>query len=74
MTWTMSAGGHTPAPEGADGWAEVEQRLHDELSAVLAKPEYGAGVSHFHGNHVDSNSLHIAQDDPAVEHVTETDG
>jgi hypothetical protein len=59
MTWTMSASGHTPAPEGADDWAGVEQRLHDELSAVLAKPEYGAGTSFFHGNHVDSNSLHV---------------
>lgn len=74
MTWTMSASGHTPAPEGSDGWAEVEQRLHDELSAVLAKPEYGAGTSFFHGNHVDSNSLHVAQDSPEVEHVRETGG
>ena len=57
MTWSLSASGHTPAPAGepgqeSPGWADVEQRLFGELQAVLSKPEYGAGVSSFHGNHV----------------------
>ena len=59
MTWSLNAAGHTPAPEGADGWADVEQRLHDELAAVLAKPEYGCTSSNFHSNSVTSYTLHV---------------
>lgn len=71
MTWSLSASGHTNAPEGAGNWEEAEQKLHDELAAVLAKPEYGCGQSSFSGNYVTSNCLHIPQDDPAVEHEHE---
>lgn len=73
MTWSLNASGHTPAPEGESGWEAVEQKLHDELSAVLSKLEYGCTQSHFGGNHVTGDALHISQDDPSVEHVREAD-
>ena len=53
MTWQVSASGHTPTPEGAAGWEAVEHELFAELQAVLSNPKYGAGMSRFHGNHVD---------------------
>lgn len=58
MTWSLNAAGHSPAPEGANDWAEVEQELHDELAAVLSKPKYGTSQSRFGGNHVSNESLH----------------
>lgn len=57
MTWSLSASGHTPAPEGESGWEKVEKKLYDELKAVLSKPEYGVGTSWFGSNHV-SGQLH----------------
>jgi hypothetical protein len=72
MTWMLSASGHTPAPEGETGWEEVEQRLHDELAAVLRKPEYGASSTSFSGNHVRGNALHLPADDPDVTHTHDT--
>jgi hypothetical protein len=66
MTWSLNASGHTPAPQG-ESWAEIEQRLHDELQAVLSKPEYGATGSSFAGNHV-KGQPHVAPDAAPAEH------
>ncbi len=63
MTWTLSASGHTPTEPGQADWRDTEQALFDELQAVLSKPEYGAGVSSFHGNYVDG-SPHLATPEP----------
>lgn len=58
MTWSLSASGHTPAPEGENDWAEVEQELHAELHKVLSNPKYGTTYSQFGGNHV-TGDVHI---------------
>ena len=61
MTWSLQASGHTPSPFGTETdpevtgpqpWADVEQKLFDELKAVLAKPEYGTSAAKFVGNYV----------------------
>ena len=57
MTWHMSAGGHTPAPEGERNWEAVERELHGRLTAILSDPKYGTGVSNFAGNFV-SGPMH----------------
>lgn len=70
MTWSLSAGGHTQPPEGAENWAEVEQELHDRLQEVLSDPKYGATSSHFGGNYV-TGSPHVAK--IAHEHASHGD-
>ena len=70
MTWTVSASGHTPAPDGEAGWEAAEHKLFAELQAVLSKPEYGAAVSSFHGNHVDGEP-HAAPADSITTHHSE---
>lgn len=66
MTWSLSASGHTPTPDGAENWSEVEQELHDRLAEVLSDPRYGTSMSTFHGNHV-SGQPHVRPEAPADE-------
>jgi hypothetical protein len=52
MTWSLSASGHTPTPDGEESWESVEQELHERLQEVLADPKFGATSSSLSGNHV----------------------
>jgi hypothetical protein len=70
MTWSLNASGHTPKPEDAETWAEVEQELHDELQTVLSNPKYGATSSTFAGNHVHGQP-HVAHDATPTEDQSE---
>jgi hypothetical protein len=57
MTWSLTAGGHTPEPWSDDPEVRTaaEQALFDDLQAVLSKPEHGATSSSFSGNFVGGN-------------------
>jgi hypothetical protein len=79
MTWSLSAHGHTPAPEEtvqgqeSPGWKGVEEKLFAELRAVLSKPEYGASGSEFHGNHV-HGTPHASPEEGTHTHEQVTEG
>jgi hypothetical protein len=62
VSYSISISGHHP--HGAEG----EQQLHDELNAVLAKPEHGVTGSRFSGQHVLSNRRLLVK----PEHATHT--
>ncbi len=63
MSFTLSAAGHIPLTNPADGSAQdqaaAELALYEEVRAVLAKPQYGVVTSSFGGSHI-SGSLHEA--------------
>ena len=61
MTWTLNASGHTPASEGESTWEHVERELLDELHKVLSNPRYGVAHSNFAGNHIVSDTVHVAE-------------
>lgn len=63
MSYSINASGHTPDEE-------TERKLHEELAAVLAKPEYGCSNSYFGGSHVVGtiHEHHL----PGTEHIHET--
>ena len=63
MSYSLKASGH--AQDEA-----AERRLHEELAAVLAKPEYGCGTSYFGGSHVVGTIHEHAS--PDTEHIHET--
>lgn len=63
MTWLLTASGNSPASGDQHKWREVEQKLFDELRAVLSKPEYAAASSWFRGIHLAASDMHKA---PAV--------
>lgn len=52
-TWSLSATGTIPLPEGADLEA-LEEELHAEVQAVLSQPKFGCTGSRFTGGRVDS--------------------
>ena len=62
MSWSLSASGHTPAPEGESGWEAVEKELHGKLTEILSDPKYGCSRSSFGGNHV-HGPVHITPED-----------
>jgi hypothetical protein len=70
MTWSLQASGHTPTPGGFEDlpqpWADVEQRLYDELRAVLSKPEYGCSAAQFTGNYVTGQPYDAPVIDPVI--------
>lgn len=60
MTWLLTASGNSPAAGDQHKWREVEQKLFDELRAVLSKPEYAASSSWFRGIHLAASDMHKA--------------
>jgi hypothetical protein len=62
MSYTLTAAGHAHSEE-------AERKLHAELAAVLAKPEYGCTVSSFYGSHVQGTIHEHAS--PGTEHIHE---
>lgn len=73
MSFTANFTGHIKAAT-PDAAKDLEQELFDRISGILSEPEYGVTNSGFTGQYVGGNSLHIKQDDPAVEHVHENTG
>lgn len=58
MSWSLSAHGHAAT-------AEIEKAFHDELAALLGKPEYGTAHSQLVGAEV--TNPYIAPTPPVEE-------
>jgi hypothetical protein len=63
VSYSLNASGHAQDED-------AERRLHGELAAVLAKPEYGCSNSYFGGSHVVGTLHEHAL--PGTEHIHET--